>query len=315
MIRRFGTFARTALVAGLVTVLAAPVVEARPSGGKSMGSRGSATSSPPPATATAPRPAQPIQRSETPSLGPQRPGMPTAPATAPRRFGFGTGLAAGLLGAGLFGLLTGQGFLGGIAGLASFVGLLLPLALIVGLVWLSLRFFRRRSEPAMAGGPNAYGRSPLGAAPSGSPGGFGGGGPARQPIQIVAEDYRAFERCLNDLQISYGRGDIGALRRIATPEMARYLEEDLAEDRRRGIRNEISQTKLLQGDLAEAWREGTTEYATVAMRYEIVEAYVEVASGRVVQGNRNAPTEVTEIWTFRRDMKGPWLLSAIQQTE
>ncbi|HMO30906.1 TIM44-like domain-containing protein [Enterovirga sp.] len=317
MIRRFGTFARTALVAGLVTVLAAPVVEARPGGGRSMGSRGGSTFSAPPPTATAPRPAQPIQRSETPGIGQPRPGMATAAPAQPRRFGFGTGLAAGLLGAGLFGLLTGHGFLGGIAGLASFIGLLLQIGLIAGLVWFALRFFRRRSEPAMAAGPGLHGRSPLGgAAPGGfSARGFGGGGPARQPIQIAPEDYRAFERCLGDLQVSYGRGDLGALRRLATPEMARYLEEDLAEDRRRGIRNEITDAKLLQGDLAEAWREGTTEYATVAMRYEIVEAYVEVASGRVVQGNRTAPTEVTEIWTFRRDMKGPWLLSAIQQTE
>lgn len=320
MITRFGTFARTALVAGLVTVLAAPVVEARPGGGKSMGSRGGSTHSAPPSTATAPRAGQPIQRSETPNTGPQRPGMPTAaPAQPSRGFGgLGTGLAAGLLGAGLFGLLAGNGFMGGLGGIASFLGLLLQVGLIAGLVWLALRFFRRRSEPAMAGGPNLHGRSPLdgGQPPMGPRAGFGGGGgaPGRQPTEIAPQDFQTFERCLGELQLSYGRGDVGALRRLSTPEMARYLEEDLAQDRRRGVRNEISHAKLLQGDLAEAWREGTTEYATVAMRYEIVETYVDVASGRVVEGNASAPTEVTEIWTFRRDMKGAWLLSAIQQT-
>ncbi len=76
----------------------------------------------------------------------------------------------------------------------------------------------------------------------------------------------------------------------------------------------MSEPKLLQGDLAEAWREGSAEYATVAMRFEIVEVYLETASGRVVSGNRTAPTEATEIWTFRRDMRGPWILSAIQHT-
>jgi predicted lipid-binding transport protein (Tim44 family) len=220
-------------------------------------------------------------------------------------------------------MLMGHGFMGGLAGLASIVGLLLQIALVAGLVWLAFRFFRRRSEPALAAaGPASHGRSPLGGpggpSRSGFPG-FGGGSaagaPARQPVEIGPEDYRAFERALGDIQVSYGRGDIGALRRLATPEMARYLEEDLAEDRRRGVRNEITHTKLLQGDLAEAWREGTAEYATVAMRYEIVETYVDLASGRVVQGNATAPSEVTEIWTFRRDMNGPWVLSAIQQTE
>ena len=231
----------------------------------------------------------------------------------------GAGLAAGLLGAGLFGLLSGSGLFGGIGGLASMLGLLLQIGLIVGLVWLALRLFRRRQEPAMAGAPNAYGRSPMGGgepnpAPRPGFGGFGGGAPARQPTEIRPQDFQAFERLLGEMQLSYGRGDVGALRRLATPEMARYLEEDLAEDRRRGVRNEITHTKLLQGDLAEAWREGTTEYATVAMRYEIVETYTEVAGGRVVEGNAQVPSEVTEIWTFRRDMKGAWLLSAIQQT-
>lgn len=319
MTTRFGAFTRTALVAALVTVLAAPIAEARPGGGKSMGSRGGSTYSAPPSTATAPRGAQPVQRSETPNLGPQRPGMATAaPATQPRRGfgGLGTGFAAGLLGAGLFGLLAGNGFFGGLAGLTSMFGFLLQIALLAGIVMLVIRFFRRRQEPAMASGPNM--RSALGGTPQAGfqrAGPGGGGAPARQPIQIGPEDYRAFERCLGDLQLSYGRGDIGAIRRLSTPEMARYLEEDLAEDRRRGIRNEISHTKLLQGDLAEAWREGSTDYATVAMRYEIVETYVDLATSRVLEGNAAAPSEVTEIWTFRRDGRGNWLLSAIQQTD
>lgn len=318
MINRFSTLARTALVAGLVTVLAAPIAEARPGGGKGFGSRGGSTWSAPPSTATAPRGASPIQRSQTPATAP-RPGM-AAPTTAqPRRFGFGTGLMAGLLGAGLFGMLTGHGFFGGLAGLASIVGFLFQIALIAGLVWLALRFFRRRQEqPAYAGAaagaepqPNRLQGMMPGAQRSAFGGNFGGGG--RQPIQIGPDDYKAFERSLNEIQISYGRGDVGALRRLSMPEMAGFMEQDLAEDRARGVRNEVSQPKLLQGDLAEAWREGASEYATVAMRFEIVEAYVEVASGRVVEGNRTAPQEVTEIWTFRRDNGGPWLLSAIQQ--
>ena len=68
--------------------------------------------------------------------------------------------------------------------------------------------------------------------------------------------------------------------------------------------------KLLQGDLAEAWREGDTDYATVAMRYALNDTYVD-QSGRVVEGG---PDEATEVWTFRRSHGGKWLLSAIQQT-
>jgi predicted lipid-binding transport protein (Tim44 family) len=75
--------------------------------------------------------------------------------------------------------------------------------------------------------------------------------------------------------------------------------------------------KLLQGDLAEAWHEAGSDYATVAMRFAIVDATVDRATGRVVSGDRNTPQEVTEIWTFRRDDRDPkqgWQLSAIQQS-
>ena len=79
----------------------------------------------------------------------------------------------------------------------------------------------------------------------------------------------------------------------------------------KGVVNRISDVKLLQGDLAEAWREGDTEYATVAMRYSLNDQMVERDSGRVVQGG---PDEATEVWTFMRARGGHWLLSAIQQT-
>jgi hypothetical protein len=61
-------------------------------------------------------------------------------------------------------------------------------------------------------------------------------------------------------------------------------QEELNENARNGVRATISGIKLLQGDLSEAWREGTTDYATVAMRYAITEEVTERASGKVVSG-------------------------------
>jgi predicted lipid-binding transport protein (Tim44 family) len=85
----------------------------------------------------------------------------------------------------------------------------------------------------------------------------------------------------------------------------------LAANASTGVVNKISDVKLLQGDLAEAWREGDTDYATVAMRYSLVDQMVERDSGRVVQGG---PDEAAEVWTFMRVRGGHWLVSAIQQT-
>ena len=139
------------------------------------------------------------------------------------------------------------------------------------------------------------------------------GGSAGSAIAIGPADYDTFERLLGEVEIAYGAEDLNALRQHATPEMVSYLADELAQNASNGVVNRISDVKLLQGDLAEAWREGDAEYATVAMRYALKDTYVERASGRVVEGDAEHPTEVTELWTFRRSHGGAWLLSAIQQ--
>lgn len=307
---------RTLAIAGLATVMALGSVEARPGGGFSSGSRGSRTFSAPAPTATAPSSVQPMQRTETLNPGLSRPGPMGAPAAQPRRFGFGTGLMAGLLGAGVFGMLFGGGFFSGLSGLGSIFGFLAQIAVFAGLAWLALRFLRRRSEPAFAGPVPGSTRSALGGAPLG--GGMAGGSSSARPerqdsIGIGPQDYEAFERNLGSVQTAYGREDMGALSQIATPEMLRYFSSDLEGNRSRGVRNEVSDPKLLQGDLAEAWREGATDYATVAMRFSIVDVMVDRANGRVVGGEAGRPTEATELWTFRRDGGAAWVLSGIQQ--
>ena len=136
--------------------------------------------------------------------------------------------------------------------------------------------------------------------------------PAGAPLTIAKSDYDAFEQLLGDVQAAYSTEDLSALRSKITPEMLSYFSEQLAANASRGLINRVSDVKLLQGDLAEAWREGSADYATVAMRFELKDAMVERASGRTVEGGERS--EVTELWTFMRARGGDWLLSAIQQT-
>lgn len=319
-----------ALAAALI--FSGSVAEARVGrGGGSFGSRGDRTWSPPPATNTAPGTAAPMQRSQVPNQGPaiNRPAQPGTVAQ-PRRFG--TGFMAGLFGAGLLGLLFGAGFFGGLAGLASVLGLLLQIGLIVLLVSLAMKWFRRRQEPAYAGPVPGHARSMGGSVPpTGRPGpGMMGGGlmgglggsprpqqqarpGVRDAIGIHDQDYAAFDRSLVEVQDAYSREDVEKLWSLATPEMAGYIQEELNDNAARGLVNKVSNVRLLQGDLAEAWREGNTDYATVAMRFALTDVMVERATGRVVEGDPARVTEATEIWTFRRDAGGPWKLSAIQQ--
>lgn len=338
MMRTTSRRSRVMIALATALVLAGGAAEARVGGGKSsFGSRGSRTWSAPPSTNTMPGTAAPIQRSQVPNQGPNvtNPGMAAPNAAQPRRFGFGTGLMAGLFGAGLFGLLMGNGFFGGLAGLASFFGLLLQIGLVVLLVSFALKWFRRRQQPAYAGPGQGYARAMNADAPPagnaragglgsalGGLGGLGGLGQnqntqrrpgVRDEIGIGEQDYAAFERSLVEVQDAYSRGDVAKLWSLATPEMAGYIQEELNDNASRGAVNTVSNVRLLQGDLSEAWREGGADYATVAMRYALTDVTTDKATGRVIEGDPAQTGEALEIWTFRRDQGGPWKLSAIQQ--
>jgi predicted lipid-binding transport protein (Tim44 family) len=320
-----------AATAALALVLAPAMADARPGGGFSSGSRGARTYSPPPSTRTAPESgARPMDRTMT------QPGRPAAPAAAgaaaPARSGgmFGGGFAAGmmggLIGVGLGGLLFGNGMFGGISGFGGILGLLLQIGLVVLLVRFVMKLVRNRSQPAMAGGPNP-GAMPRDAAPAsananayarqiGNPAaaGLGGGtAPGGAPVQVGPADFQAFEGLLRDVNVAWSRRDETALGRLTTPEMAGYFASDLRDLAARNWQNVTSDVRLEQGDLAEAWREGGNEFATVAMRFSMVDVTRDLATGAVVEGDPQQRQTSAELWTFVRQNGGAWRLSAIQQ--
>ncbi len=319
MISRTAKVGLAALALSVVTALSFGVADARPAGGKSVGSRGDRTFSAPPATNTAPKAATGMDKTMA------QPGKATTAsaaqsatntAAATSRFGSMGGMMKGLL----LGGLMGAAFAGifGAGALASALGFILQTLLIGGLIFLAVSFFRNR----MGGNKPAMATAAAGAAPNAQPqnasyrqatGPIGGG----NELTIGEGDFNAFERLLGEVQDAYGRNDIKALGDRVTPEMLSYFAGELDDNKKQGVRNEVSSAKLLQGDLAESWREASGDYATVAMRYSLIDATVEAASGRVVSGSKTEPAEVTEIWTFRRSRGGKteqWELSAIQQT-
>jgi predicted lipid-binding transport protein (Tim44 family) len=318
---RFPNFRPLLAIGAALTalVLVAASVDAAPR--MNFGSRGTKTFSAPPPTQTAPTAAAPIQRSVTPSApGANTAARPGAPATQPGGFfnrpGLLGGLAAGFLGAGLFGLLFGNGLLGGLGGFASMLGLILQLGIIAIIGYMLWSWWQRRNQPATAYAGSPYLRD---VHQDTKPQNFAGlGGSAAAPaskagsdeIGTTPADFDHFERLLGEIQLAYGAEDLNRLRACLTPEMLSYFSEELTNNASRGVVNKVSDVKLLQGDLAEAWREGAREYASVAIRYAINDQMVERATGRVISGG---PQEATEVWTFVRIQRGAWLLSAIQQ--
>jgi len=319
-------------------VLAPAIAEAQRGSRGMGGSRGARTYQAPPPTNTAPQAVAPMQRTQQQPMaqGATRPAAGAAAGAAARpgffaRNPFMGGMMLGLFGAGLFGLLAGSGFFSGLGSLAGILGFMLQLALIAGVVMLVMSFLRRRQQPQAAGmaremhggpGPNPPQGGMAGGMGAGAGGGRGvlgaglglGAGQAKEaPVTIGQADFEAFERLLAQVNDAWTREDMTALGRIATPEVVQYFRDDLADLAQRGWKNETTETKLEQGDLSEAWREGAREYATVAMRYSMLDVTREIATGRVVEGSATERGMGTEVWTFVRVQGGAWTLSAIQQ--
>ncbi|SFK95585.1 Tim44 domain-containing protein [Falsiroseomonas stagni] len=327
---------RTARVMTALAVVALALgpalAEAKPGGNSSSGSRGSRTQMAPPATQTAPGGAQQMQRTQqapapaaNPATSAARPGVPAAAqGSFFSRNPMMAGLMGGLLGAGLFGLLSGSGLFGGMAGFASILGLLLQVALIGGLVYLVMRLVRGARRPAVAAGPAGYardmnggddGRRPLnpGAMGMGAMAGGAAAAVASKPIQVAPADFETFGQALLDVNAAWSRQDLEALRRLSTPEMTNYFAQDLSDLRARGWTNTTSDVRLEAGDLSEAWEENGQHYATVTMRFSLIDV-TRAADGTVVEGHPTNRSTSTEFWTFVRSPGEAWRLSAIQQT-
>ncbi len=148
------------------------------------------------------------------------------------------GLAAGFIGAGLFGMLFGHGFMGGLGGFASILGLLLQIGLVIIVARLAWAWWQRRQQgqqAAYASGPSMRDNTSMRDNPTGNSGlgglfgGLGGGaGAAAQggaqdlgtPLDIEPKDFDAFEQLLGEIQQAYSDEDLS--RRCARSQRRKW---------------------------------------------------------------------------------------------
>ena len=139
-----------------------------------------------------------------------------------------------------------------------------------------------------------------------------------QDTTVADADLEAFQSIHASVQEAWGRGDLGRLRQLMTPEMLSYFSEELTRNASQGVQNVVSDVHLLKGEISESWEEGDLQYATAYMRWSAIDYDVPVgaAAGRPglpVPSEARAPSEAEEVWTFVRQRGGHWLLSAVQQ--
>src|SRR5260370_339399 len=112
-------------------------------------------------------------------------------------------------------------------------------------------------------------------------------------------DLTAFQGIHTAVQEAWGRGDLGRLRQLMTPEMLSYFSEELTRNTSQGVQNIVSDVRLLKGDISESWEEGDLQYATAYLRWSALD-YV-VRTGRspgqpdyLVSGDPKTPVEAQE---------------------
>jgi len=292
----------------LALALAPSLAEARAGssyssgGGSSMGSRGTRTFEN--------NGAAPVTRSmtQTPSTSPLAGAGVGAGAGALgggsffQRHPFMTGLAGGFLGSMLF-----SGLGGGIGGIGHVFGGLLTVLIIGLLIFFVIRLFSGRGF-SFAG---AGGGMPLSAGAAAAP------APQRyrgHDTTVGDADLTAFQGIHAAVQEAWGRGDLGKMRQLMTPEMLSYFNEELTRNTSQGVQNVVSDVRLLKGEITESWEEGDLQYATAFMRWSSIDHVVRLGQpDQVVSGDPRTPSESEEMWTFVRRRGGNWLLSAIQQ--
>jgi predicted lipid-binding transport protein (Tim44 family) len=251
--------------------------------------------------------AQPITR----SMQSPQPTNPITGAPSPayagggsffQRHPFLTGLAGGFLGSMLFSHLGGLGSVFG--GLLTF--------LIIGLlIWAAIRLFSGRG----------FGYARAGSGPMPMSVGAAAAPAARyrgRDTTVGDADLDAFQAIHAAVQEAWGRGDLGRMRQLMTPEMVGYFSEELTRNASQGVQNIVSDVRLLKGDITESWEEGDLQYATAYLRWSAIDYVVRLGRSPgmpdyLVSGDPRTPIESEEVWTFVRRRGGNWLLSAIQQ--
>lgn len=326
----------TALWLVMVTV---DLAEARIGGGRSSGSRGFRSFSPP-RQMTTPQPYKPTPAPTAPGQQQQRPGMatPGGPTPAPAGSGvgsFGRGLAGGLAG-GLIGGMIGNMLFGGShgagaagtpaaggSGCASFG--LFDLLLVGGLLYLGYRMLNRRRQPG-------YQAAQAGGAPVTIPTSWQEAPPASLPTADLAGELAAIRRtdpafdevAFKDwaqdvffkLQGAWMRQDASLIRDLVTPELYATLDRDLQDLKAQGRINKLENIAIRLVEITEAWQEQGQDYLTVGFFANLLDYTVDAQTNAVLAGSNSEPVKFEEYWTFVRPSgSGPWKLSAITQPE
>lgn len=141
---------------------------------------------------------------------------------------------------------------------------------------------------------------------------------AEGSADVTSADEQQFCDLCVQIQTAWGRQDLDTLRKATTPEMLHYFTSALSEHASQEVENLIEDVTVTNADVRESWTEDASTYATVLLHWKARDYTVSLGKqsgepGSLLEGDRETPKEMQEVWTFMRHQRGKWVLSAIQQ--
>jgi predicted lipid-binding transport protein (Tim44 family) len=177
-----------------------------------------------------------------------------------------------------------------------------------------------RAEPRPSGnqpsGQNLDDR--LGALPQGSR--------ALEPLREIAKADPSFDTgsflkgakiAYEAIVTAYARGDRETLHNLLSREVFDSFSSVISERESRGETNELSFVGISSADIVDAHLADRIAHVTVRFVSELVTA-VRDKEGNVIEGDLKAVRQVTDVWTFARDVASPnpnWQLVATDSPE
>lgn len=145
----------------------------------------------------------------------------------------------------------------------------------------------------------------------------------RPILDIILPDSEKarFSQLLLDVQNAWSSQNIDAIKKMVTPEMAKYFSDSLSQNISQGIANKVENIEVISLNIVESWREGDMEYSTALIEWSALDYVINLNktpydADYIVEGDNKNLTIVSEVWTFARfNSQSSWILSAIAQIE
>jgi len=290
---------------------------ARMGGGRSFGSRGSRSYSPPSQYSNP----GPSRQQAAPSQGQA---APAAPVGGGFMRGIGGGLLGGLLGGMLFSSLGFGGMGSGFGG--SGIGMI-EILLLLGLGYFIFKMVKRRM-----GGENLAYRT------SSQQGGYqtetfpsheSGSRTREDDVSVGIGHIREMDPHFDEglfketamdtffkVQGAWMNRELTTVQDLLTDEMKGVVQKDIDNLLREKKVNRLENIAVRKVEVVETWQETGQDFLTVLFTANLLDYTVDDSTGEVVEGSKTDPVRFEEFWTFTRPVgNNPWKLSAINQSK